>query len=109
MIDISDGLVQDLGHICQASHIGSVVLAESLPLSPAYRRLAGGRSRDRVALPGAEDYELLFCARRRDRESIDSCRGARKLPSRESAAASQPSKGLPCLTVWAAALIPVGP
>ena len=78
MIDISDGLVQDLGHICQASHIGSVVLAESLPLSPAYRRLAGAAGLS-LALTGGEDYELLFCARRRDRESIRQLQGRAKV------------------------------
>ena len=40
MIDISDGLLQDLGHICKASRIGAVVAEEKLPLSAAYRSLA---------------------------------------------------------------------
>jgi thiamine-monophosphate kinase len=69
MIDISDGLLQDLGHICKASRIGAVVAEERLPLSSAYRLLAGpDGTRDAVA--GGEDYELLFCARRDDRSRI---------------------------------------
>ena len=66
MIDISDGLLQDLGHICKASRIGAILAEENLPLSAAYRSLAG-RDGTGHALTGGEDYELLFCARRRDR------------------------------------------
>lgn len=57
MIDVSDGLIQDLGHICEQSHVGAVVRAAQVPLSTAYRALLGG---DNVlALHGGEDYELL--------------------------------------------------
>jgi len=66
MIDISDGLIQDLGHICKASGIGAIVTEEKLPLSAAYCALAG-YDKIKLALTGGEDYELLFCARRRDR------------------------------------------
>jgi thiamine-monophosphate kinase len=75
MIDISDGLVQDLGHICRASGVGATIHADRLPLSPAYRALCG--TDDIVsALSGGEDYELLFCAQRRNRARIE------KLPAR---------------------------
>jgi thiamine-monophosphate kinase len=70
MIDISDGLRQDLGHICQASRVGAVIWEEKLPLSRAYRALAG-QAGAHYALTGGEDYELLFCARRRVRERIE--------------------------------------
>lgn len=69
MIDISDGLVQDLGHICRASGVGAVIWEDDLPLSAAYRKLAGNNG-TKYALTGGEDYELLFCARRRDRGRI---------------------------------------
>jgi thiamine-monophosphate kinase len=69
MIDISDGLIQDLGHICKASGIGAVVWEDKLPLSAAYRALTVEGSTD--ALTGGEDYELLFCARPRDRARIE--------------------------------------
>jgi thiamine-monophosphate kinase len=69
MIDISDGLLQDLGHICKASRIGAIVAEDRLPLSSAYRSLAGPDG-TRHALAGGEDYELLFCSRRRDRSRI---------------------------------------
>ena len=70
MIDVSDGLVQDLGHICRASGIGATIHSDRLPLSVAYRALCG---KDGIgkALSGGEDYELLFCAHRRDRARVE--------------------------------------
>lgn len=70
MIDVSDGLLQDLGHICEASGVGARIWADRLPLSRAYRTLAG-KAGIRCALSGGEDYELLFCARQADRGRIE--------------------------------------
>jgi len=70
MIDVSDGLLQDLSHICKASNIGAVVWKDRVPLSRAYRMLAG-RDDTRHAFSGGEDYELLFCARQRHRSRIE--------------------------------------
>jgi thiamine-monophosphate kinase len=69
MIDVSDGLLQDLGHICRASHLGAVLQNDQLPLSLAYRALAG-KDGTRHALMGGEDYELLFCSRPANRDAI---------------------------------------
>ncbi|HXV79426.1 MAG TPA: thiamine-phosphate kinase [Candidatus Binatia bacterium] len=69
MIDVSDGLMQDLTHICRASGTGAVVWQDHLPLSPAYRALAG-KDGTRLALSGGEDYELLFCAHRKNRTRV---------------------------------------
>jgi thiamine-monophosphate kinase len=79
MIDISDGLLQDLGHICEASRIGAVLWNEQLPLSHAYRAAAATEG-TRYALSGGEDYELLFCAPRNQRRRIE------KLPNRAKVA-----------------------
>jgi thiamine-monophosphate kinase len=58
-IDVSDGLMQDLGHILERSGVGAEIDASRIPVSPAYRALMGG---DLVhALTGGEDYELIFC------------------------------------------------
>ena len=59
-IDVSDGLVQDLGHLCDASGVAAELLAGAVRLSPAYRR-AAARLADPLApaLAGGEDYELL--------------------------------------------------
>ena len=58
-IDVSDGLLQDLGHLCRLSGVGASIRLAELPLSPAYRAATRGR-RDpwEPALAGGEDYEL---------------------------------------------------
>ena len=63
MIDISDGLVADLGHICETSRVASVVELDLLPLSPAALVVAEGDPAVRTRLAaGGDDYELLFTA-----------------------------------------------
>jgi thiamine-monophosphate kinase len=60
-IDVSDGLVQDLGHVCAASGVGAEVEAAAVPTSAAYRRRAGALASPLApALAGGEDYELLL-------------------------------------------------
>jgi thiamine-monophosphate kinase len=60
-IDISDGLVGDLGHILERSGAGASINADALPAGPM---LAGQPSdiRRRFALAGGDDYELCFTA-----------------------------------------------
>jgi thiamine-monophosphate kinase len=60
-IDISDGLVADLGHLCRASGVSAQIETERVPLHPALRRAFPDRALD-MALGGGEDYELLFTA-----------------------------------------------
>jgi thiamine-monophosphate kinase len=61
MIDLSDGLVADLGHILSASEAGARVEEEALPLSDSFRRaLEKDSELITLALSGGEDYELLF-------------------------------------------------
>ena len=62
-IDVSDGLVADLGHICECSKVGAEVEAERLPLSPAAQAaLDADRSLRSVVLTGGDDYEIAFTA-----------------------------------------------
>jgi thiamine-monophosphate kinase len=60
-IDISDGLIADLTHICQASHVGARIEIDRLPIAPAVKDIFGDNSLE-LALSGGEDYELLFTA-----------------------------------------------
>ena len=59
-IDISDGLIADLGHIAEASQVGAVVDVDKLPLSEALCRTADPDRRLNWALSGGDDYELCF-------------------------------------------------
>ena len=61
-IDISDGLVQDLGHVARASRVGIEVEADALPLHPSAVALLGGPNARELALSGGEDYELALTA-----------------------------------------------
>jgi thiamine-monophosphate kinase len=72
MLDVSDGVVADLGHILAASGgLGAEIESRSLPLSPAARQfVAGGRIDLHDLLTGGEDYELLFTAAPAGRREI---------------------------------------
>jgi thiamine-monophosphate kinase len=60
-IDVSDGLVQDLSHVAEASGLRAVVEAARIPTSAAYRRRAATLADPlAAALAGGEDYELLL-------------------------------------------------
>jgi len=63
MLDVSDGLVADLGHICEASQVDGTISLTQLPLLPAARQLAAADPDlpARLATAG-DDYELLFTA-----------------------------------------------
>jgi thiamine-monophosphate kinase len=61
MIDTSDGLSTDLGHICKASGVGARVVAGKIPVVSMPRELQGlGLDRLQLGIDGGEDYELLF-------------------------------------------------
>jgi thiamine-monophosphate kinase len=63
MIDISDGLSRDLGHICRESGVGAVIFGERVPVHEDVTRLpADGRSPLEHALHDGEDHELLYVA-----------------------------------------------
>jgi len=70
-LDISDGLVQDAGHIARASGIGCQIEIAALPLSEA---LTGAFERDQAvtwALAGGDDYELCFTVPRRHVAAVE--------------------------------------
>ncbi|HYB43593.1 MAG TPA: thiamine-phosphate kinase [Candidatus Methylomirabilis sp.] len=61
MMDLSDGLATDLGHVCRESGTGARIALDHLPVSPAAIEAARALGRDPIALAtgGGEDYELL--------------------------------------------------
>jgi thiamine-monophosphate kinase len=59
-MDVSDGLVGDLAHICRASGVGARIEAASVPLSrQAKAVIAGNGLALKIALTGGDDYEIL--------------------------------------------------
>jgi thiamine-monophosphate kinase len=63
LIDVSDGLVADLGHICETSGVAATVDLARLPLSPAAQLIVTADAALRLRLAtGGDDYELLFAA-----------------------------------------------
>lgn len=61
-IDVSDGLLADLGHICAASGVSAEVELAALPASPALRDTGDEVSRRSWQAAGGDDYELCFTA-----------------------------------------------
>jgi len=62
-MDISDGLVADLGHLCDASRVAAIIETARLPLSAAARAaLQRDPALIRTILTGGDDYEILFTA-----------------------------------------------
>jgi thiamine-monophosphate kinase len=59
-IDISDGLLADLTHITEQSHVGATLTAEQLPLSSALSRSLSHHEALQLALTAGDDYELCF-------------------------------------------------
>lgn len=59
-LDVSDGLVADLQHICDASDVGAIIDVENLPLSSAVQSLNNQTQALEWALSGGDDYELCF-------------------------------------------------
>jgi thiamine-monophosphate kinase len=70
-IDVSDGLLADLGHILDASGVGARVWVDDLPLSTAYVHARGDATDWNAALNGGDDYELCFTANPAHRERIE--------------------------------------
>ena len=76
-IDISDGLLADLGHILERSLVGAVVDVETLPI------VDDGVEKDvaqHCALSGGDDYELCFTAASRERDVLAALAEQLKLP-----------------------------
>ncbi|HFK4479172.1 TPA: thiamine-phosphate kinase [Citrobacter sedlakii] len=79
-IDLSDGLISDLGHIVKASACGARIDIETLPFSEAVKRHVESEQALRWALSGGEDYELCFTVPELNRGALDVALGHLGVP-----------------------------
>jgi len=75
-IDVSDGLLADLGHVVEQSKVGAEVDYEALPRSAALRSCADRALADACLLAGGDDYELLFTAAAARRAEVEAAGAA---------------------------------
>lgn len=79
-IDISDGLLQDLGHILTQSAAGASINLEALPISPELRAKLPKAKCEELALAGGEDFELCFTLPRFWRQDLQDFSCQHNLP-----------------------------
>ncbi len=79
-IDVSDGLAGDLQHILERSQVAATVDYERIPRSPVFAALKDPRLEQECILSGGDDYELLFTAPERERESLEKLSDELRLP-----------------------------
>ncbi len=100
-IDVSDGLLADLGHILHQSQVGAMLDIESIPIAPALHNLEGLRAigfepveleqARFFALSWGDDYELCFTAKANQRDDIQRLSELLKVPiSRIGQVVAQP-------------------
>ncbi|MCA3417568.1 MAG: thiamine-phosphate kinase [Roseomonas sp.] len=80
-MDVSDGLVQDLGHLCRAAGCGAEITADAVPLSAAASAaLAADAALLPLILTGGDDYELLFAAAPEEAEAVQAASATAGVP-----------------------------
>jgi thiamine-monophosphate kinase len=79
-IDVSDGLVGDLGHIAERSQVGATVEYERIPRCAAFRQLKAPELEKDCVLSGGDDYELAFSAPREHRAELEALAAEVDLP-----------------------------
>jgi thiamine-monophosphate kinase len=106
-IDVSDGFIADLGHICERSRVGAVVRLGAIPASAVMRRHLDRPVARAAQLAGGDDYELVFTTGRARREAV--ARLSRRLRLRLSRVGiiTQQRRGIPLVTVLDSAARPL--
>ena len=79
-IDISDGLLADLGHICERSGLAADIEIDRIPCAPFVKHLGNRRLIRDALLAGGDDYELCFTAPLRRRGHVESLPGRIGVP-----------------------------
>lgn len=79
-IDVSDGLLADLAHICRASGVGAGIDADALPASEALRAAFDADTRRALQATGGDDYELCFTAPASQRDAVQALASRLALP-----------------------------
>jgi len=80
-IDISDGLLADLGHVCRASRVGAELDVDALPASAALLEAFDRAARRDLQATGGDDYELCFTAPKTARLAVDEAMSACDVPA----------------------------
>ena len=72
LIDISDGLLADLGHICKNSNVGAEIFIKDIPISKGAQNYIDSNAFSHIDLiTGGDDYELLYTINPKDIKNLD--------------------------------------
>ena len=107
-IDISDGLLADLGHILERSRMAAEVEFAALPASAVLRRHLDEVAACRALLAGGDDYELCFTAPVRRRAAVERAAARARVKVTRIGRVVAPSRGRPALIVRAPDGTPLG-
>lgn len=80
-IDVSDGLLADLGHVCNASRVGAEIDIDALPASDALLAAFDLATRRELQAGGGDDYELCFTAAKTSRLAVQDAMDACDMPA----------------------------